>query len=79
MAATGSLIPLHGHENMELLNDLSVRNNVLYFRDEMVCEEYESRSIKIMIDDVWDAMKELESAGGESDDTEQSEGSSDTE
>ena len=79
MAEAGSLIKLHSHENQSVLDELSVRNNVLYFRGEMVCEDYEKMSIKIMIDDVWDAMAELESTGGESDDTEQSEGSSDTE
>lgn len=79
MAGTGSLIKLHGHDNMDVLDELSVKDNVLYFRGEMVCEDYESRSIKIMIDDVWDAIEELEAAGGESDDTEQSEGSTDTE
>lgn len=70
MAEVGSLIPLHIHDNMKILNDLSTKNNVLYFRNEMVCMDYESISIKIMIDDVWDAMEELENTGGEPNDTE---------
>ena len=79
MAGTGSLIELHNHENMSILNDLSVKGGILHFRGEMICEDYESMSIKIMVNDVWDAISSLEDTGGEPDDTEQSEGSSDTE
>ena len=80
MAGTGSLIKLHHHDNIDILNDFTAKDDVLYFRGERVCEDYEKLSIKIMIDDVWDAMQELEeSAGGVSDDDEQSEGSFDNE
>ena len=80
MAGTGGLIPLHGHENKEVLDELSGKDGILYYKGERICDDFSSRSVKIMIDDVWDAMAELEEAtGGESDDIEQSEGSTDTE
>lgn len=70
MANTGSLISLHSHDNMNLLNNLTEIDNVLYLYGERVCKDYDNNIIRVMVDDVWNAIEDLENTGGESDDTE---------
>lgn len=40
MADTGSLIEVHSHSNLKLLNGLSEIDGELYLYGELVCKEY---------------------------------------
>lgn len=51
---TGSLLPLHEHQNkIDVLDHLSQVNNQLYFYGQEVCINYAASTISDMITQLW--------------------------
>ena len=51
--SVGSLIPVHSHENKDVLDKLNTINNCLSFNGQLVCLEYTEQEIQIMINEIW--------------------------
>lgn len=61
MSSTGSLIPIHTHANKDILDRLGeTADQMLTFDDEQVYKDYDNISIRVMVNELWEELKEAE-------------------
>lgn len=59
--STGSLIPIHNHDNKNILDRLGeTEDQMLTFDGEQVYKNYDNISIRVMINELWDELRETE-------------------
>lgn len=61
MSGTGSLIPIHTHANKDILDRLGeTADKMLTFDGEQVYKDYDNISIRVMVNELWEELKEAE-------------------
>lgn len=61
MSGTGSLIPIHTHANKDILDRLGENaDQMLTFDGEQVYKNYDNISIRVMVNELWEELKEAE-------------------
>ena len=75
--STGSLIPIHSHNNKNILDRLGeTKDQMLTFDGEQVYKDYDDISIRVMINDLWEELNTIitpdTDIGGDSSDTSES-------
>lgn len=61
MSGTGSLIPIHTHANKNILDRLGeTADQMLTFDGEQVYKDYDNISIRVMVNELWEELKEAE-------------------